>query len=342
MRQPRRHSVRSIVCQTFALVVGLCQFGGHADAAPLLPDLFSWADEPRQYMYGGTFDLTSEPGHVLYRFNVAIPNQGDGTMEVFEVTHPNQIQDVYQIIYDSMGGFTETLMGSFMIDEDPPFGHLHLEGLAQYNLRDVTAGNGVGPTIATQLKTSHGLVDSVSYNLSLPGAPPTRVYTSPNANPLGVSIGWADLYDKFIPTQRIDVTGVPDGQYWLEVVIDPNDMVQETDETNNTTRILVDLTIPDPVFLAADFDEDTDVDRFDLATWEANLGSTSASGMQGDTDDDMDVDGVDFLTWQRQYTGELVPPLSAAIAVPEPNSAILMLLGLNIIGLRSHRLVFYR
>ncbi|MCA9101063.1 MAG: hypothetical protein KDA63_07940 [Planctomycetales bacterium] len=212
-------------------------------AAPLLPDLFAWESQSRGYMYGGTFDLVSEPGRVLYRFNVAIPNVGSGPFEVYEVTHADATQDVYQNIYDSDGGYTQVLMGSFS-DVHPTFGHLHLEGLARYSLREVVAGDGVGPVVAFQLKTSHGLVDSVAFDTSLPGASPTRVYDDVLANPLGVSIGWADLYAKSIPAQRIDVTGVPSGRYWLEVSIDPNDIVRESDETNNVTRILVDLDIP--------------------------------------------------------------------------------------------------
>lgn len=322
-------------CLALTIVTGLIH--QRAIAVPLLPDLFSWADEDKEYMYGGTFDLDSEPSRVLYRFHVAIPNQGDGPFEVFEVTHPNQTQDVYQHVYDDQGGFTAHLMGTFMIDEPPPFGHLHLEGLALYSLREVTAGNGVGPIVASQLKTSHGLVDSVAYDLGLTGAPQTRIYTSADDNPLGVSIGWADLYSKGIPTQRIDVTGVPSGQYWLEVEIDPNNIVQETDDTNNVTRILVDLTIPEPTIMAADFDEDTDVDHYDLETWEANLGNTDASHMEGDADADEDADGIDFLIWQRQYTGELVPPMSAVNTVPEPSGVCLLLLG--VIGLKCRGLV---
>ena len=194
-------------------------------------------------MHGGTFDLGSEPGRVLYRFNVAIPNIGDGPFEVFEVTHPDATQDVYQNIHDSDGGVTQVLIATFS-DVHPTFGHLHLEALARYSLREVVGVDGVGDTVAFQSKTSHGLVDSISYDTSLPGAPATRRYNSVAENPLGVSVGWADLYSKSIPTQRIDVTGVESGTYWLEVSIDPNNIVAETDESNNVTRILVDLEIP--------------------------------------------------------------------------------------------------
>ncbi len=242
-------------------------------ATPLLPDLFAWEDASRGYMHNGTFDTTTQPGRALYRFTAAIPNIGDGPFEVFEVTHPNNTQDVFQNVHDSFGGVTQTLMGSFP-DADPAFGHLFLVGLAQYNLREVLPGNGVGDVVASHDKTSFGLVDSVAFDTSLPGAPPARVYNSANSNPLGVSVGWADLYTSTLPGQWIDATGLPDGQYWLEVIIDPNNFVQETDDTTNTTRVLVDLTIPS-IGIPGDLDGDGFVGIVDLgvvlSSWNLNV-----------------------------------------------------------------------
>ncbi len=325
------------------LVIGLCLCVGESFATPLLPDLFSWENESLGYMHGGTFDLESEPGRVLYRFNAAIPNRGDGAFEVFEVTHPNQTQDVYQNIYDSEGGFTQVLMASFTDVEDPPFGHLHLEGLAKYSLREVTNGNGVGPIVATHLKTSHGLVDSVSYDLSLPGAPIVKVYSSVQANPLGVSVGWADLYSKSIPKQRIDVTDVLSGQYWLEVVVDPFNYVQETDETNNNTRILVDLTIPDPVFLAGDLDGDGLVTTADAPLFIQALVNRTAydaafplldADIIGDINQNGTFDLGDIADFSAMFGGS-----ASANTVPEPTTlslAVVLLLG---IGIRQRRRV---
>jgi hypothetical protein len=65
--------------------------------------------------------------------------------------------------------------------------------------------------------------------------------------------------------------------------------------------------------LAADFNEDTFVNRDDLDNWMNGVGMNSATHQQGDADGDADVDGADFLVWQRQIG-------SAAVAtqVPEP------------------------
>lgn len=78
-------------------------------------------------------------------------------------------------------------------------------------------------------------------------------------------------------------------------------------------------------FLAADFDEDGDVDGEDLAKWEIGYGTASgAVHMDGDADHDHDVDGVDFLIWQQQF-GSGTTPLAASTAVPEPSSAGLLI-----------------
>ncbi len=80
-----------------------------------------------------------------------------------------------------------------------------------------------------------------------------------------------------------------------------------------------------PVF-AADFDEDGDVDKFDLPRWRTGFGlSGSATHMQGDADGDHDVDGDDFLIWQRQL-GSGPPVFGAADVVPEPSTRVLLAL----------------
>jgi hypothetical protein len=76
------------------------------------------------------------------------------------------------------------------------------------------------------------------------------------------------------------------------------------------------VRVADP--LAADFDEDGDVDTGDLAAWQLGYGtSTGGEYYLGDADGDGDVDGQDFLVWQQQFGSST---LQAATAVPEPTS----------------------
>ena len=54
-----------------------------------------------------------------------------------------------------------------------------------------------------------------------------------------MSVGWADVYNWFLPDQYIEVSGVPDGYYLLETVADADQLVLETNERNNTVSALI-------------------------------------------------------------------------------------------------------
>ena len=50
---------------------------------------------------------------------------------------------------------------------------------------------------------------------------------------MGTSEGWRDVYSFILPLQWIDVTNVVPGNYYLAARPDPNNRIQETDESNN-------------------------------------------------------------------------------------------------------------
>ena len=85
----------------------------------------------------------------------------------------------------------------------------------------------------------------------------------------------------------------------------------------------------------ADFDADGDVDNVDLATWKIGNGTSSDAALaDGDADADGDVDGHDFLIWQ-QFRGSMTP-LQVNTNVPEPSTALLLLLAMTITRIRSN------
>ncbi|WP_146449282.1 hypothetical protein [Bythopirellula polymerisocia] len=82
----------------------------------------------------------------------------------------------------------------------------------------------------------------------------------------------------------------------------------------------------------ADLDGDGSVDGSDLVDWQD---AYSVDAM-GDIDGDEDSDGNDFLAWQRAYENQVIlqptaivryDPLANTLAVPEPASLCLILLG---------------
>ena len=214
-----------------------------APGDPLLPDMFPLVSQEDEYVYGWTLDTGEIPGRILLRLTTAMANRGRGAMELTGGTsYPDGTQDVFQRIFLEGGGSTTRLAGKFIYH--PEHEHIHFDNFATYNLRDVTAGSGVGNVRASGDKISFCLLD-IDHFATLPGSPASSHYDSCGQTQ-GVSVGWADIYDQSLPDQWIDVTDVPDGTYWLEVVSDPENRLTESDETNNAARIQINLDKPSP------------------------------------------------------------------------------------------------
>ena len=84
--------------------------------------------------------------------------------------------------------------------------------------------------------------------------------------------------------------------------------------------------------LAADFDEDGEVDAGDLTAWQLGYGTLSAAEhYRGDADADGDVDGRDFLVWQQQFGSNNLLQASNSLVVPEPITLTSLLLALPVL-----------
>lgn len=318
---------------TALLVILNASASSDAFAAPLLPDLIAWqSGPPKNYMHDGLIDTTTIPGKVLYRYSQPIANIGDGPLELSEDTDSNFVQTIHQWLYNSEGGADPVLVGTFP-NAHPPYGHLFLVGIAEYRIRTVVGANGVGPVVASQVKTSYALYDYDDYNTALPGAPNSPHYTT--TTPclgesdlcLGISVGWADLYPRSYSGQYIDITGLPDGQYWLEAEIDPNDLLQETNDANNITRVLVDLAVPGPTIQPGDYNRDQLVNAADYVVWRKTLGQSVGRRTGADGDGNGVIETPDLDVW-RAYFGE--SPLDGSSPAPEPAAGVILFIGLYI------------
>ncbi len=58
----------------------------------------------------------------------------------------------------------------------------------------------------------------------------------------GITAGWEDVYDKSLACQYVDITGVPPGQYYLEVEVNPLHLFNEATYMNN--KVIVLFTVP--------------------------------------------------------------------------------------------------
>lgn len=192
-------------------------------------------------LYDHVVDLAMEPGRVHLRLSNGTANIGEGKLHLYGVLPANGdgTQDVMQRVFGDNGTFEDRLAGKFLFHDG--HNHIHFVDWGAYRIRQILPGDGVGAIVAEGNKTSFCIIDLGVHDSSLPNYNPSGEFHSCSSTVQGLSVGWIDIYSKYLPGQSIDITGVPAGQYWLESEVDPLDHVLESDETNNATRIKVTL-----------------------------------------------------------------------------------------------------
>ncbi|MGH7857433.1 MAG: lysyl oxidase family protein [Candidatus Binatia bacterium] len=173
------------------------------------------------------------------RFDQIAANVGTGPLELRYVPD-DPAPDLRQVIHRSDGSTRERPAEERM-EFHAVHGHWHYSGFGRGNLYD-TAGN----LVAHNNKTGFCLIEVDFPGWGAKGNGPRR-YTFPGCQVpndgdevvQGIGPGWADVYNWFLADQYIDVTRVPDGVYRLEIVADPDDTLEESDEGNNASSIWI-------------------------------------------------------------------------------------------------------
>ena len=60
----------------------------------------------------------------------------------------------------------------------------------------------------------------------------------------GISPNCGDLYGSHLDCQWIDITGVPQGLYRLQLIVNPDGFVAESDRANNNLTCVIELQPP--------------------------------------------------------------------------------------------------
>ena len=247
----------------------------------LLPDLVPGATvrEPFAEESPGpdrwALDATSQPGRELLRFGTVALNLGRGPLHVVGLdpeasgAGANE-QDIVQRIYTDAGGYRDRLAGRFVYH--PTHKHIHVADFERYELIPAPANNNAGGVTGSSnaggatgnnnaagvkgSKVSFCLTDVLSAGNVGDGAgvayvdptvtqpAPVRIDLPPmecGAIEQGLNPGMGDYYGPGLADQWIDITGVPDGSYVLRITVDPEQLLTEADETNNSVDIPVAL-----------------------------------------------------------------------------------------------------
>jgi hypothetical protein len=256
-------------------LAGTVQAGDPAE--PLQPDLKTVA--------AGSFglDVKSKGGvKATLRISNKIANAGDGPLELYaapatadggpggdtdctegEYEQPEGAdRDANQAIYEDTNENGEYDEGVDQLAQEPKVGcfeyhgahdHWHFQDFSQYRLDDVATGE---PLAGPSRKIGFCILDGDRKFPDLPGSPASGQYPTGNGcaqgdsstspGPMGLSVGWADIYSYSTPGQRLDISGVGSGTYCLVSIANPPGgaaQIVEEDLANNERRrqIKIDL-----------------------------------------------------------------------------------------------------
>ncbi len=252
----RALKVRGLVLLTLAgfVMVGVTGAGSATTAKPdlivVLPSAPYATQSAPIYV-----DRFTQPGSLLYRFDAVLFNRG-GMLDVFRDAASGRIM---QAIW--AGGLPSVAPDP---NAPPPAGapgltlenlsargarfryisgvdhnHFHFEGAARYQL--------VVPGFGTLPAAKVGFCFGDDW-----GTPPTKYFPYPYTGPgmswcavghpeatffrEGISPQAGDLYNSQVQDQWIDVTGLRPGSYTLRGTANPDHVIDESDEANNTTN----------------------------------------------------------------------------------------------------------
>ena len=119
----------------------------------------------------------------------------------------------------------------------PAHNHWHQSAVATFAVRKDSLE---GPVVALGDKMTFCLIDFDKTDLV--HANSERVYYSGNGDLQGISVGWIDEYHMSTEGQELDLTGAPEGVYYLTHLADPEQHWLETHEDNNFAWVKFRLT----------------------------------------------------------------------------------------------------
>jgi Lysyl oxidase len=213
----------------------------------LLPDLVPLRDTPEflneeiQREYPGPsrwyIDRTTVPGRALLRIATISANVGTGPVVVLGVDQRDGVYSaVVQRIFDSSGGYLDTASGTFEMSQSHR--HVHLEAFEEIRL---VGENG---QVASAKKVSFCLTDVLPTSPDVRDAPVSidlKLFDC-GVSQQGINVAMADYYGPALADQFVDVTGLAPGVYTVEIVVDPDGVIVESDEMNNRVRFNISLS----------------------------------------------------------------------------------------------------
>jgi hypothetical protein len=169
----------------------------------------------------------------LVRFSNAVANTGLIDLELNGRYNPDGGGFNVSQRVPGHAGLFEFIPLETRLHYHPEHFHWHLDEFARYELWTAAPGGVLKNLVRTNGKISYCIMDTDP----LPGTTGSPRHLSCGPFQQGLSIGWADTYERHLPGQWVDITGLPDGFYALRSIVDPGNYLHETDEDNNDALV---------------------------------------------------------------------------------------------------------
>ena len=208
--------------------------GDPGDGDPLYPDLT--VIRPHDV----TVEMVDwKEGGPYLRFGNTILNIGRGPLELrLETDQAEEKYTVSQVVYNRQDTAVLNLeVGEFVYHA--PHYHWHLDDFVRYEIWTATPDGELDQQLVSSGKLSYCMSDTGKSQIQPASgtAPENAIYLTCGNKRQGLSEGWGDTYEYWYEGQSLDASRLAPGLYALQSVVDPENIVQETDENNNTSMV---------------------------------------------------------------------------------------------------------
>jgi Lysyl oxidase len=178
--------------------------------------------------------------HDFLDFGATVWIGGNGPLDVEGFrSHASPVMKAYQYFWHGGQVIGRARAGTMGFDGKQGHNHWHFEQFARYALvtqaKTVAVashkmGFCIAPVDAVDLLAPHALWQPSFVGLQGACGSPTALWVTEE-----LPVGWGDTYIQSIAGQNFDITGVPNGTYYIQVAANPEGVLHETTASNDVS-----------------------------------------------------------------------------------------------------------
>jgi hypothetical protein len=203
-----------------------------ASALPDLSPLPSWGIRVQHFPGKNPTDQVT--------FGATVWSGGHGKLDVEGFrSHGSPVMKAYQYFWKNGRIIGRVRAGTMGFDDKPGHTHWHFEQFATYRLlgndkktvvRSQKVGFCIAPTDPVNLLLPHALWQPSFLGFGGACGSQSALWVQEM-----MPIGWGDTYEQFLPGQAFNITSLPNGTYYIEIIANPQKVLRETNYRNDVS-----------------------------------------------------------------------------------------------------------